>query len=59
MDFEKLAKEAKEFVDEHGGTDALKQEAEQLKDIASGGGTEADKLKQAGESLKGYLHNKE
>lgn len=59
MDFEKLSKQAKDFVDQHGGTEALKQEAKDLKDIASGDGSDSDKLKHAEESMKDYLQNKE
>jgi hypothetical protein len=58
MDFDKLAAKAKEFVDEHGGTEELKKEAEKLKGIAGGEGTLADKAKAAGEVAKEYAANK-
>ena len=54
MDLDKLAKSAEKFIDQHGGTDTLKQEAEDLKEIAAGDGTLADKAKQAAQSAKEY-----
>lgn len=47
-----LANKAKEAVEKRGGTDALKQDAEQLKGIAKGPGSLADKAKAAAEALK-------
>ncbi|MDE3134300.1 MAG: hypothetical protein KGL15_09560 [Acidobacteriota bacterium] len=56
MDFEKLAKEGKDFVDEHGGTKALTDEAKELEGIAKGDGSAAEKAKAAAESAKNYAH---
>lgn len=56
MDFEKLAKGAKDFVDEHGGTKALTDEAKELEGIAKGDGSAAEKAKAAAESAKDYAH---
>ena len=52
MRFGDLVNKAKKVVDHRGGTEALKQDAEELKDIARGGGTTQDKAKRAAEALK-------
>ncbi len=52
MDLGKLADEAKKLVDERGGMDSLKEDAEELKDIATGDGSLADKAKEAAEAIK-------
>jgi len=52
MDFGSLTKKAKQMVDKRGGTDALKGDAEELKDIVGGKGSAMDKAKAAGEALK-------
>jgi hypothetical protein len=52
MDFGNLTKKAKQMVDKRGGTDALKEDAEEVKDIVSGKGSTMDKAKAAGEALK-------
>ena len=52
MRFGDLVNKAKKVVDQRGGTDALKQDAEELKDIAGGRGTAQDKAKRAAEALK-------
>ncbi len=52
MDFGKLADEIKEAVDERGGVDSLKEDAEELKDIATGKGSVTDKAKDAVEAIK-------
>lgn len=52
MRFGDLVNKAKKVVDQRGGTDALKQDAEELKDIARGRGTAQDKAKRAAEALK-------
>jgi hypothetical protein len=43
---------AKKTVDDRGGADSLKEDAEELKDIARGGGSTTDKAKEAAEALK-------
>ena len=50
MDLKKIAMEAKELVDERGGTDGLKEDLDELKGIA--GGSLADKAKEAVEAVK-------
>ena len=52
MDLDKLADEAKHLVEERGGMDALKDDAEELKDIATGDGSLTDKAKAAAEALQ-------
>jgi hypothetical protein len=52
MDFKKLADKAKKAIDDRGGTDRLKQDADRLRDIATGPGTVKEKAKAAGDALK-------
>jgi len=52
MDFKGLQRKAKQLIDRRGGTDSLKADAEELKDIAKGHGSVTDKAKRAGEALK-------
>lgn len=47
-----MADKAKQAIDDRGGTERLKQEAERLRDIATGPGTAKDKSKAAGDALK-------
>ena len=50
--FKRIADKAKEQVDKRGGTDALKEDAAELKDIAKGKGSLKDKAKEAAEAVK-------
>ena len=52
MDFKTLQRKAKQMVDRRGGTDSLKADAEELKNIAKGPGSVTDKAKRAGDALK-------
>ena len=52
MDLKSLQRRAKQLIERRGGTDSLKADAEELKDIAKGPGSVADKAKRAGEALK-------
>jgi hypothetical protein len=52
MRFGDLVNKAKKVVDQRGGTEALKQDADELKDIARGQGSAQDKAKRAAEALK-------
>ncbi|MGH2955340.1 MAG: hypothetical protein ACRDK9_15250, partial [Solirubrobacterales bacterium] len=52
MDLKRIADRAKELVDKRGGTDSLKQDAAELKDIAGGQGSVTDKAKEAFEAIK-------
>jgi len=52
MDLGKLADEAKKLVDERGGMDSLEQDADELKDIATGDDSLVDKAREAAEAVK-------
>jgi hypothetical protein len=52
VNLKRLADQAKKLVDKRGGTDALKEDAEELKDIAKGEGNLRDKAKAAGKAVK-------
>jgi hypothetical protein len=52
VNFRRLADQAKKIVDKRGGTESLKEDAEELKDIATGKGSLKDKAKAAGEAVK-------
>jgi hypothetical protein len=52
MDLDDLTNQAKDLVNKAGGTDKLEKDAEQLKDIATGDGSNEDKAKAAFEALK-------
>lgn len=52
MDFKKLTSRAKDLVEKRGGTNALKEDAEELKGIAKGEGSLTDKAKAAAAALK-------
>jgi hypothetical protein len=52
VNFRRLADQAKKVVDKRGGTDALKEDADELKDIAKGKGSLKDKAKEATEAIK-------
>ena len=52
MDFKGLQHKAKQMIEQRGGTDSVKADAKELKDIAKGPGIIADKAKRAGEALK-------
>ncbi|MGE0028734.1 MAG: hypothetical protein AB7O78_19835 [Thermoleophilia bacterium] len=49
---EQVTDQAKKVIDERGGMDALKEDAEELKDIATGDGSLTDKGKAAFEAIK-------
>ena len=52
VNLRRLTDQAKKIVDKRGGTDSLKEDAEELKDIAAGKGSLKDKAKAAGEAIK-------
>ena len=52
MNLGKLASEAKKLIDKRGGTESLKEDAMELKDIAGKKGSLADKAKDAADALK-------
>jgi hypothetical protein len=47
-----LAGKAKQLIDRRGGTDSLKQDAEELRSIAGSKGSLSDKAKRAAEAVK-------
>ena len=50
MNLKSLQRKAKRLIDRRGGTDSLKADAEELKDIAKSSGSVADKAKRAGDA---------
>ena len=52
VNLRRLTDQAKKIVDKRGGTDAAKEDAEELADIAKGKGTMKDKAKAAGQAIK-------
>ena len=52
MDLKRIASKAKELVDRRGGVGSLKEDATELKDIATGPGNVTDKAKAAAEAVK-------
>ncbi|MGH7215591.1 MAG: hypothetical protein ACREIT_12570, partial [Tepidisphaeraceae bacterium] len=52
MNLGQLAGKARDLVQKRGGTDSLKQDAQELRDIASGSGSLGDKAKAAAEAVK-------
>ena len=52
MAFKRLTDKAKQALDERGGPERLKAEAERLKTIATGPGSASDKARAAGDVLK-------
>jgi hypothetical protein len=52
MNLKRLTDRAKNLVNKRGGTDALKEDAQELKDVAKGEGSLKDKAKAAGEAVK-------
>jgi hypothetical protein len=52
MNLGQLASRARDLVQRRGGTESLKQDAEELRGIASGSGSLSDKAKAAAEAVK-------
>jgi general stress protein YciG len=52
MGLSDLVNRAKEIVQRRGGSESLKQDAEELKDIARSEGSTSDKLKKGADALK-------
>ena len=52
MNFKKLAAKAKKTIDDRGGVESLKADAEELKKVAKGEGSLKDKAKQAAKAMK-------
>lgn len=52
MDFKKLFDKGKKMVDDRGGVDSLKEDAQELAGIAKGKGSLTDKAKEAAAAVK-------
>jgi hypothetical protein len=52
MGLKDLTDKAKQMVDRRGGTDSVKEDAEELKDVARGDGSTTDKAKEAADALR-------
>jgi hypothetical protein len=52
VNFKNITDKAKELVEKRGGTDSLKEDAAELKDIAKGEGSIKDKAKAAADAVK-------
>jgi hypothetical protein len=52
VNLRRLTDQAKKLVERRGGSDTLKEDADELKDIAKGEGSLKDKAKAAGEAIK-------
>jgi hypothetical protein len=52
VNFKKITDKAKDVVEKRGGTDSLKQDAGEIKDIFKGEGTFKDKAKAAASAVK-------
>lgn len=52
VNFKRLADRAKDVVEKRGGTDALKQDADELKNIAKGKGSLKEKAMAAKDAVK-------
>jgi hypothetical protein len=52
MDFKRLSQQAKRLIDKRGGTKSLKDDANELRDIARGEGSLSDKAKAAAGAVK-------
>ncbi len=52
MDFKRITDKAKQALDQRGGPERLKLEAERLKTIATGPGSASEKARAAGDVIK-------
>ena len=52
MDFKRLSQQAKRLIDRRGGSKSLKEDADELRDIARGEGSLSDKAKAAADAIK-------
>jgi hypothetical protein len=52
MNLGQLASKARDLVQKRGGTDSVKEDAQELRDIASASGSLGDKAKAAAEAVK-------
>jgi hypothetical protein len=52
MDFKRLSEQAKRLIDKRGGSASLKEDADELRDIARSEGSLSDKAKAAAAAIK-------
>ena len=52
VNLSRITDRAKKIIEKRGGTDSVKEDAEELRDIAKGEGSLKDKAKRAGEAIK-------
>jgi hypothetical protein len=52
MDFKRLSQQAKSLIGKRGGSKSLKEDADELRDIARGEGSLSDKAKAAADAIK-------
>jgi hypothetical protein len=52
MDLKRLSQQAKRLIDKRGGTKSVKEDADELRDIARGEGSLSDKAKAAADAIK-------
>jgi hypothetical protein len=52
VNLKRLTDQAKKLVERRGGSDSVKEDADEVKDIAKGEGSLKDKAKAAGEAIK-------
>jgi hypothetical protein len=52
MDLKRLSQQAKRLIDRRGGSKSLKEDADELRDIARGEGSLSDKAKAAADAIK-------
>ena len=52
MNLKRLSEQAKRLIDKRGGSDSLKEDATELRDIARGKGSMSDKAKAAADAVK-------
>ena len=52
MDLKRLSERAKRLIDKRGGSASVKEDADELRDIARGEGSLSDKAKAAADAIK-------
>lgn len=52
MKFNRITDKAKQMIDKRGGMDALKEDLQEVKDVAAGRGSLRDKARAAADALK-------
>jgi hypothetical protein len=52
MDWKRVTDQAKQVINKRGGTESLKEDADELRDIAEGPGTLSEKAKRAAEAIR-------